>query len=185
MAAVLLVHTCAEKSVHSASISQLLQVFLIHSVQWMLLNKHPDVAASTTGDHPWAPLTNISNTQHRPEDSDTRQLMLARIQARASKDLVKNPAVAVPGTRSIYVHAVTIVPNTEGAKQLGVAAQQFIETTLFSSELCLPSGSSLQTTHLDLGVVEELAACWNVRWGRRCSERLTPCVFPHLPVRFL
>jgi hypothetical protein len=127
----------------------------------------------------------ISNTQHRPEDSDTRQLMLARIQARAAKDLVKNPAVAVPGTRSIYVHAVTIVPSTEGAKQLGVAAQQFIETTLFSSELCLPSGLNLQATHLNLDVIEELAACWNVRWGRRCSERLTPCVLPHFPVRFL
>ncbi|KAJ7789892.1 hypothetical protein B0H14DRAFT_3502355 [Mycena olivaceomarginata] len=109
-----------------------------------------------TGDNHRAPLTNIANTRDLPDDSDTRALMLAHIQARAAKDLVKNPAVAVPGTRSIYVHAVTIVPSAEGAKQLGVAAQQFIETTLFSS------------------VIEELADCWNVRWSRRCSERLTP-----------
>ncbi|KAJ7790816.1 hypothetical protein B0H14DRAFT_2625639 [Mycena olivaceomarginata] len=53
-------------------------------------------------------------------------------------------------------HAVTIVLSTEGAKQLGVAAQQFIETTLFSS------------------VIEELADCWNVHWSRRCSKHRTP-----------
>ncbi|KAJ7896422.1 hypothetical protein B0H14DRAFT_2558320 [Mycena olivaceomarginata] len=53
-------------------------------------------------------------------------------------------------------HVVTIVPSTEGAKQLGVVAQQFIETTLFSS------------------VIEELADCWNVCWSRCCSKHLTP-----------
>ncbi|KAJ7183903.1 hypothetical protein C8R46DRAFT_1186763 [Mycena filopes] len=121
--------------------------------------KRLDAAAgvpSATGDNRRAPLANIANTHPAPNDAETRSLMLQRIQTRATKDLVKNPAVAVPGTRSIYVHAVAMVPSPDGAKQLGVAAQQYIETTSFSS------------------VVQGLADCWNVRWSRRCSEVLTP-----------
>jgi hypothetical protein len=113
--------------------------------------QHPDVITLATGDNHRAPLMNIANTQDLPDDSDTRALMLMHIQARAAKDLVKNLAVAVPGTCSIYVHAVTIIPSTEGARQLGVAAQQIIETTLFSSEPYLLL-KSLQTVGMSTGV---------------------------------
>jgi hypothetical protein len=88
-----------------------------------------------------APLNNIgNNAPPQVEDSDTAALMKARIQARAAKDLVKNPAAALPGSRNIYVHAVTVVPNADGAKKLGIAAQMFPETT--SCEGTLPFDSS-------------------------------------------
>ncbi|KAJ7813203.1 hypothetical protein B0H14DRAFT_2605199 [Mycena olivaceomarginata] len=52
--------------------------------------------------------------------------------------------------------------RAEGAKQRGVAAQQFIKTTLFSMSRIFRWAESAGNSS-ELGVIEELADCWNVR----------------------
>ncbi|KAJ7641567.1 hypothetical protein FB45DRAFT_1022309 [Roridomyces roridus] len=106
------------------------------------------------------PLINIGNGN----PTETQELMRARIQARAAKDMVNNTPSSVPGKRSIFFHMVPVAPNPEAVRVMGVASRHFDETESFQD------------------CIDILTDRWSSEWGKRCSERLTK---KHLVLHFL